>query len=164
MRQNKKERVWMKRWFVCRFAFSVLLVSFLATVTHAQVPTGTINGRVTDSGNAVVTGAQVVVVNQSMNVPRETVTNSDGLYLFSDLSAGQYDITIKASGFATSEFRDVVVQAGRAVTVDAKLKVASVGPTVCTSSASASSSLNISEAAHPLRGTFPALGAIARAP
>jgi hypothetical protein len=130
MRQNKKERVLMKRWFVCRFAFSVLLVSFLASIVHAQVPTGTINGRVTDPGNAVVTGAQVVVVNQSTNVPRETVTNSDGLYLFSDLSAGQYDITIKASGFATSEFRDVVVQAGRAVTVDSELKVASVGTSI----------------------------------
>jgi Carboxypeptidase regulatory-like domain len=96
----------MKRWFVCRFVFSVLLVSFLASVMRAQVPTGTINGRVTDPGNAVVTGAQVVVVNQSTNVPRETVTNSDGLYLFSDLGAGQCDITIKASGFATSEFRN----------------------------------------------------------
>jgi hypothetical protein len=52
------------------------------------------------------------------------------LYLFSDLSAGQYDITIKASGFATSEFRDVVVQAGRAVTVDLELKVASVGTSI----------------------------------
>jgi hypothetical protein len=120
----------MKRWFVCRFAFSLLLFSFLASLMHAQVPTGTINGRVTDPGNAVVTGAQVVVVNQSTKVPRETITNSDGLYLFSDLSAGQYDITIKANGFAASEFRDVVVQAGRAVTVDSELKVASVGTSI----------------------------------
>jgi Carboxypeptidase regulatory-like domain/TonB dependent receptor len=120
----------MKRRSACVSLLVGMLVLCFAAVTHAQLPTGTINGRVTDPGAAVVTGAQVVAVNQSTNVSRETATNADGLYVFSELTAGLYSVSIKASGFAASEFKDVVLQAGRATTVDAELKVASLGTSV----------------------------------
>ena len=120
----------MKSKFAHRSAFLAFLIAFSALLTRAQLPTGTINGRVTDPGNAVVTNAPVVATNQSTNVARETVTNSDGLYVFSELAPGSYRVAIKASGFAVSEFKDVLLQAGRATTVDAELKVASVGSTV----------------------------------
>ena len=60
-----------------------------ATFTaQAQVPTGTINGRVTDPGNAVVNGAKVSASNDATAVVRETVTNGDGLYVLADLAVG----------------------------------------------------------------------------
>jgi hypothetical protein len=102
-----------------------------ATLTaQAQVPTGTMNGRVTDPGNAVVNGAKVSASNDATAVVRETVTNGDGLYVLADLAAGSYTVTIQASGFAASEFKSVVLQPGRVTTVDAELKVASVGTSV----------------------------------
>jgi carboxypeptidase family protein len=111
-------------------AFMVIFARTLALPVSAQVPTGTINGRVTDPGGAVVVGAQIAALNQSTNVSREMVTNADGLYVLSDLTPGTYTISITASGFSTSEFKDVILQAGRASAVDAKLKVASVGTSV----------------------------------
>ena len=119
-------------------ALLAIFAGLLALPMCAQVPTGTINGRVTDPGGAVVAGAQVAAVNQSTNVSRETVTNSDGLYVLSDLTPGTYSVSIKASGFSTSEFKDVILQAGRASTVDAELKVASVGTSVTVAAATGS--------------------------
>src|ERR1700678_1053159 len=120
----------MKLGPVCRGALVLMLILCSASVIHAQLPASTINGRVTDPESAVVSSAQVVAVNQSTNVSRETVTNADGLYVFSELTPGLYSVTIKASDFAASEFKDVLLQAGRATTVDAELKVAPVGSSV----------------------------------
>ena len=41
-----------------------------------------------------------------------------------------YTVTIKASGFAESQFKDLMLQVGRVTTVDAELKVASVGTSI----------------------------------
>jgi hypothetical protein len=120
----------MKQWLAGRVAFVGILLALVSATAMAQVPTGTINGRVTDPAEAVVVGARIVAVNQATNVPRETTTNTDGLYVFPDLTAGTYSLHIETAGFAPSEFKDVIVQVGRATTVDAQLKVAAVGASV----------------------------------
>jgi hypothetical protein len=120
----------MKRRLVYRCIWLVAFCVLAVTGAQAQAPTGTINGRVTDPGSAVVNAAQVTTVNQATNVSRSTTTNADGLYVLSDLPVGSYTVTIQARGFAASEFKNVVLQAGRTTTVDAELKVASVGTSV----------------------------------
>lgn len=120
----------MKREFAFRCMFTAILCVFAALSAKAQAPTGTINGAVTDPGGAVVTGANLTATNQTTTVARATVTNSDGLYNFADLPAGPYTVTIHASGFAETEFKDVQLQVGRVLTVDAQLKVATANSTV----------------------------------
>ena len=101
-----------------------------ACIATAQVPTGTINGRVTESENAVVAGASVTAQSTEQGVSRTTDTNSQGLYSLVDLPAGVYEVSVHHSGFAASQIRSVTVQAGRITTVDAQLKVAVAGTTV----------------------------------
>ena len=120
----------MKRKLFCQCVFVGILCVFAAVAAKAQVPTGTINGAVTDPGGAVVTGASVTATNQTTTVARTTVTNSDGLYILPDLPAGPYTVTIKASGFADTEYKDLQLQVGRVVTQDAQLKVASASTSV----------------------------------
>jgi hypothetical protein len=96
----------------------------------AQVPTGNLNGRVTDPKGAVLTGAQVTVVNTAQGISRSTVTNGNGLYVLSDLPAGAYELTIAENGFASRKVRDVTLAAGSSTTVDAALQVAGTGTTV----------------------------------
>src|ERR1700753_3763632 len=105
----------------------VLGVIFLATgaVVNAQAPTGTINGRVSDPGGAIVANAQITATNEATNLARQTTTNGDELYVLPDLPLGSYTVTITASGFATSEYKNTVLLAGRVSTVDAELKLAS---------------------------------------
>jgi hypothetical protein len=109
---------------------AVLLFAAMAAAASAQVPTSTLNGLVTDPKDAVVAGARVAVVSSAQGVTRETTTNADGLYGFSNLPSGSYDLRIEANGFAVSEFKDIVLLAGRASTVDAKLQIATVGTSV----------------------------------
>jgi hypothetical protein len=72
----------------------------------------------------------VVVTETATGVVRETKTNSDGLYVFSDLPDGRYDLRIEAASFAVNEIKGIVTEAGRATTLDAKLQIAVVGTTV----------------------------------
>ncbi len=125
----------MKRRLISQCVCVAVYCVFAAMSAQAQVPTATINGRVTDPGGAVVNGAIVTATNQTTTVERTTVTNSDGLYLFPDQPVGLYTVTIKASGFADSQFKDLLLQVGRVTTVDAELKVASVGTSIMVGSA-----------------------------
>ena len=110
--------------------FAVVFLALMLPAVHAQVPTSTINGIVTDPRDAVVVGARVVVTETATGVVRETKTNSDGLYVFSDLPDGSYDLRIEAASFAVNEIKGIVTEAGRATTLDAKLQIAVVGTTV----------------------------------
>jgi hypothetical protein len=110
--------------------FFAVVAALTCAAISAQVPTGAINGIVTDPHDAVVPNAHVVAVSQTQGVSRETSSNADGLYVFPNLPAGSYDLKIEAAGFAPAEFKETTVQAGRTTTIDAKLQVAGVGTTV----------------------------------
>src|SRR5580692_5507237 len=108
----------------------LFVVPAMTLAVQAQVPTGTINGIVTDPHQAVVTGAHVSAIERATGASRETVSNADGVYSIPNLPTGVYDVRITAAGFAVSEFQSVQLQAGRASTLDAELKLAEVGQSV----------------------------------
>jgi Carboxypeptidase regulatory-like domain len=107
-----------------------IVVAMAVSVVRAQVPTGSLDGRVTDPKDAVLVGAQVTVISIAQGVSRVTVSNGSGLYVVPDLPAGAYDLKIEARGFATREVKGVALEAGRNTTVDAQLVVANAGTTV----------------------------------
>lgn len=114
----------------CLFGVSLLPLFQLTGLGYGQVPTSTINGIVRDSKDAVIAGARVTVVSTAQGVSRETVTNGSGVYVFSDLPPGVYDLKIEEPGFAAQEQSPVLVEAGRSTTVDAQLQVAGAGEIV----------------------------------
>src|SRR5271156_1689739 len=120
----------MKRRLVRGFVAIAALLAAMTFAVKAQVPTGTINGIVTDPHQAVVTGAHVTATERTTGVTHETVSNGDGVYSIPNLPTGVYDVRITAAGFAVSEFQGVQLQAGRASTFDAELKLAEVGQSV----------------------------------
>src|SRR6185436_20665244 len=77
----------------CAFILSVTSLTLPGT-THAQVLYGSLTGNVTDSAGAAVPGATVSVVNNGTSVTKETTTNGDGIYQFSDLLPGAYKVSI----------------------------------------------------------------------
>lgn len=114
---------WMKV-VVCAAA------ALVALAADAQVPTGSLNGRVTDPKDAVVVGAQVTATNTAQGSSRATVTNSSGLYSLPELPVGQYDLKIEQSGFAARDVKGIVIEAGHDSTINAKLAIAGTGTTV----------------------------------
>ena len=115
----------MYRLLICFLAY--LMLSLAAA---AQLPTSTLNGTVTDPQSAVVAGARVVVISNATGVSRETASGSDGGFTVTDLTPGEYTVRVSASGFATSEFKAVSLDVGRAATLDVSLKIAKTGEVV----------------------------------
>src|SRR3954453_1947318 len=119
---------------LCRIVFaSALLVAFAGTMSSVQAQglTGQISGTVTDSGGGVLPGATVVLKNAGTNGTRETVTGADGAFLFPDLLAGKYDITVTVSGFKTYEQKGINLASTERLALRAiSLEVGGVAETV----------------------------------
>ncbi len=120
----------MYRLLIC--CFIVLALSLSAA---AQLPTSTLNGTVTDPQGAVVAGARIVVTSTATGTSREATSASDGGFAFSDLPPGDYTVRVSASGFATSEYKAVRLEVGRASTLNVSLKIARGGEVVEVSAA-----------------------------
>jgi hypothetical protein len=89
----------------------VLFVSGAASTVFAQGLTGQISGLVTDTAGGVMPGATVTIKNVGTNLSRETVTGTDGAFVFPDLLAGTFDLSVSVQGFKTYEQKGIVVGA-----------------------------------------------------
>jgi Carboxypeptidase regulatory-like domain/TonB dependent receptor len=110
--------------------FGVLAAALvLVPIVHAQTPTGTITGRVIDSGDLAVPGAIVSIASPNLQGTRSTVSTTNGDFIFPSLPPGTYTVTVELSGFATTRLtRDV--GAGQPVTVDVTLRPAALSEVV----------------------------------
>jgi hypothetical protein len=65
----------------------------------AQTSTGTIGGRVVDTSQAIIPGAEVAVHNVATGLARTMLTNEAGIFRFPALPVGRYEVTINMQGF-----------------------------------------------------------------
>ena len=93
----------------------VLLFASL-TAAYAQSDTASLSGAITDSGSAAIPGAKVTLLNVATRSQRTVLSDIQGLYRFSLLIPGTYDIRIDSQGmkqFHNPELTLNVAQAGR---------------------------------------------------
>ena len=76
----------------------LILIAGMAVPANAQT-TGEITGTVTDTSDAVVSGATVIVRNTRTGEERTITTNSLGQYVASALPVSDYEIEVTAAGF-----------------------------------------------------------------
>ena len=110
----------------CTFLF---LFSALLAIPAAAQQTGSIQGKVTDSGQAVLPGVTVEARSDVLPGPRVTLTASDGAYQLPALPPGQYALTFTLAGMQTAT-RKVAVQLSETVSADAQLGVGGVTESV----------------------------------
>src|SRR5690349_18361500 len=114
-----------------RISSFLCLGLFLASSAWAQLASQTaLVGTVTDSGNLVVPGAQVVAVNVGTKDTYEATTNSEGNYNIQFVRTGTYEITVTMSGFQTFKATGVEVPNNQVVRTNAVLKVGGVTESV----------------------------------
>ncbi|MGC1087952.1 MAG: carboxypeptidase-like regulatory domain-containing protein, partial [Candidatus Acidiferrum sp.] len=107
------------------------LFAFVPSGLFAQSSsTGTVAGTVTDPSGAAVAAATVTLTDKSTNIPRTVSTNENGRYLFVDIPAGTYDLSINKPGFRVSKLSSQVVNVNTAVTLNVTLEVGSVQESV----------------------------------
>jgi outer membrane receptor protein involved in Fe transport len=117
-----------------RLAYLLSVVVFLLSLgsgnAFAQATaTGTIQGTVTDTSGAVISGAQVVAKSKTTDTTRTTTTSSSGTYSFDLLPISTYTISISNTGF-TSMTETLQIQIGQVATVNAELKPGSTSVVV----------------------------------
>ena len=100
------------------------LVLLVAAPIAAQVANNTIAGRVTDPSGAIVPGAIVTVTASATNLVLHGQTNSDGIYVFSQLQAGRYGVAVEAPGFKKTQ-TSLTLTVAQTVELDLALRVGS---------------------------------------
>ena len=109
-----------------------VLTGILAAGAWAQSQVGgaSLNGTVTDASGAAVPNAKVAVTSAATGLTRNTQTSDAGLYVFSGLPVGQYDLTVDAQGFKSAKRTALQLEVGAAATVDIGLEVGTAQETV----------------------------------
>jgi carboxypeptidase family protein len=82
----------------CCFAFGVLL-SLNAAFAQSEVATATLTGTITDPSGAAIANAKVTALNSATGFNRSVQTADTGLYVFSRMPVGAYNISVDAAGF-----------------------------------------------------------------
>src|SRR6266849_679131 len=110
--------------------FCALWVLLLSSPAFAQVTTGSVTGRVTDTQARVVTGATVTATNKGTGAARTATTNDAGDYVIAELPPGKYDVAVEAKGFSKALLSDFELNVGAKVTQNFELKPGEVSATV----------------------------------
>jgi len=104
-----------------------------APTAAAQFDRGTITGTVTDPSGALVPQAQITATNMDTGVPTQGVTNEVGLYRFSNIPIGRYEIKISAPGFKTHTRSGVTLTVAQTLRLDVTLETGTVQESVTVS-------------------------------
>ena len=121
----------MARSNVCKWllVFSVW-VACSGLQALGQSTFGSIVGTVKDQSGSVVPGATVTLVNQGTSSTHSVTTSASGAYEFLNLDAGNYQVSIQASGFKDAVFTNLVLQARDTQRIDANLAIGAASQTV----------------------------------
>jgi outer membrane receptor protein involved in Fe transport len=103
----------------------VLLLCVMAAAALAQSDVGgaTLNGTVSDATGAAIPGAKVTVTSPATGFTRNTQTNESGLYTFTRLPPGTYELTTDNQGFKTNRRTGLQLNVGAVATIDIMLEV-----------------------------------------
>src|SRR5580698_127147 len=110
--------------------FVCMLFLCANSVALAQAGRGSISGLVTDSGGALVSGAQIVLLNPATGVKQHTTTSSGGLYNFISLNPGVYQVTATQTGFKSAAQDNITVTVDQVTEVNITLQVGAISETV----------------------------------
>jgi hypothetical protein len=106
-------------------ALAALPVSLIGQATAS----GTVQGTVTDTSQAVVSGGQVIITNSATGEKRSMLTGNTGNYRFDLLSAGSYTVTVSNPGF-TTVVQKVELLVGQTATANVALSPGAATTTV----------------------------------
>ncbi|MDQ2711981.1 MAG: TonB-dependent receptor [Acidobacteriota bacterium] len=114
---------------------------------------GSFQGTVTDTSGAVIPNATVTLTSTETNISRTASTNDSGVYTFTNLAPGHYDIKVEQTGFTTRVLNNILLASEQAQSQDIQLEVgqqtvqtvtvnASEGPALDTETATVSATFS----------------------
>ena len=108
----------------------LLLLACLAAASGLAQTAGSINGTVTDSSQAVVPDAQIVLTNAGTGENREVRSSREGYFNIVDLQPGSYNLRATAAGFKTLVQGPIVLTVGQQLSMHVALQIGVVSESV----------------------------------
>jgi len=121
----------------------------VALAAYGQAANGSITGTITDSSGAVAANVSIEVKNSDTGAVFQSGTSNTGNYVV-PVPAGNYGVTITASGFKKYIRSNLVVQAASALRLDVSLEVGAVTDTITVSEQTPLLKTESGEMAHQL--------------
>lgn len=134
---NRLQLIWERNVrFAYRAVFALCLAMLLSPgLLVGQSFLGSITGAVQDMSGAVIPGATVALNSITTGQRLNAVTNSVGVYLFSNLQPGVYTVAVSHPGFSQVQSADITLIAAENTRFDARLQVGKTTQTVSVSAA-----------------------------
>jgi hypothetical protein len=108
----------MSKFLKATFASLAVLVMCTVSAMAQGTVTGGINGTVTNPNKEVIAGATVTAKNNGTSKESSATSDDNGGFKITNLEPGTYTLSVNASGFAPFSNENVVVEVGRATTLD----------------------------------------------
>jgi len=102
---------------------SFVILCLPIAVFSQQAANATLSGAVMDQMGAVIAGTKVTATQIATGVKREAVTNEDGLFVFSNMMPGDYELRLEANAFAVKVIKGVTLNVGQTVTLNVRLEI-----------------------------------------
>jgi hypothetical protein len=113
-----------------QFLWFCVVVLSISGVAAAQVEQGRFVGHIQDPTGAAIAGANVEATNQATNIVQRAQTNEGGDFVITPVLAGNYMLTVTATGFQKATTRTIEVQVGQIVRQDMTLPIGTANTTV----------------------------------
>src|SRR5882724_9045358 len=99
-------------WFMLQHFRKLLILGVVVllgafNVLAQNTGSSTLRGVVKDPKGAVIAKATVTLTNEGTKDQRKSVTNGDGIYVFSAVPAGKYTVRVESGNFKTAETTNI---------------------------------------------------------
>jgi Carboxypeptidase regulatory-like domain len=121
---------------------TALFVAISAVAAWAAA-NGSLSGTLKDPSGAVVPGADITLLNSTLKTQFKAISDGQGFYSFPALPAGQYDLTVEASGFKTVKRTGLIIDTDVSLKVDLVLKLGQKSDTVVVAASDASAEVQL---------------------
>jgi len=101
----------------------LLLLILAALPVFAQTDRGTVTGEVSDTSMGVVAGADMQLKETETGFLYRTVSSGTGVYTFTQIPLGTYEMTVTAAGFKKFVRTNIAVEASQTLGVNVLLEV-----------------------------------------
>jgi len=133
-----KPDIFRRFMFFCKRNLGIVVLAFaalFAVSVHGQSTFGSILGTVQDGSGSVIPQASVTAHSLDENSDRQTTSNLSGEFLFENLKAGHYKLTVSHEGFTDTVVASLSLEARQELRVPVTLTVAATATTVEVSAA-----------------------------
>jgi hypothetical protein len=117
----------------CTLRYSLLVFCCALISLLAQTNTGTFRGYITDPSGIAVAGAKATARNTNTGVLYSAASNDAGLFVITEVPAGQYSVTVEKAGFRRYVQAAATMTTGESVSLDVKLTIGDVSESVTVS-------------------------------